>query len=270
MIFSRKKPSYNVQSNDVVQFAHLLCGLWTARSSNGFLCCGALGPHWDDVALEASAAELLPTLIGIYGDDVQNSEFYKLIPGPFRAIVAKAIRAPEENRISLLKAWSYLRNKPNNVMIGPSGKKYDLRDYLPRPPSAKEFKTWNKKLGEFLKKHSASAPPINGSSPTPEFLRNWGSHADDDDEYVQRALKRHTSSSTYAPSCAPSSHSPSCAPSFSTHDEPPAKVNRWKSNFSSKDSENKGRGGANEISQKSGTSCGTSSTKRTLRRRDTF
>jgi len=277
IVFSNKKPSYNVRANDVVQFSHLLCGLWTSRSSNGLLCCGALGPHWDDVALDAPASELLPMLIGIYGNEVENSEFYKLIPDPFRAIVAKAIRAPEENRITLLKAWTHIRQHP--VLIGPSGKKYDLRKYLPKPPSAKEFKMWNKKLGEFLKIHSATAPPINGSSPTPAFIRSWKSAEDDDetqDEYVRRALKRHTTSSTYAPSSA---QSPSCAPSSSAGDDhiqpPPSKIGRWKNSFSSKENGENKQSGDNELSILSLRSAASSetapatTTKRSLRRRDT-
>lgn len=167
-IFSKATPSYSTRANDVVQFAHMICGLWTSRTSNGSVCCSAFGPAWDEFALNQPAHECVTALCELYGSSnkLAKASYFSLIPQPLRTIVVQCIPADENKRISLLAAWRYLRKHP--VLIGPSKKRYDLRDYLPKPPLVKDLAVLRKDMAQILKE---KLPRIDEKDATPELVK---------------------------------------------------------------------------------------------------
>jgi len=147
MVFKRKKPSYDVMANDLVQLAHILTAMWTAHSTGRKTVCGAFGPDWDEISSELTAANSLKFLNELYAS-LEELDHIELIPEPFRAIILDLVHPIEAERISCINAWRSLWKQ--QTFVGFSGKEYDMREFLPRPPAPKSFEKYRTRLQELV------------------------------------------------------------------------------------------------------------------------
>lgn len=126
-LFGSAQPFYDVRANDCVQLAHLVSGVWTSCSSKGEVVCGAFGPHWDSISGSQNSRQRVTTMLGLFGDEVSD-----LYPDAFCNIIEEFVHPDEEKRLTSMQAWHRLWY--TGVLRAPSGKNYDMRRFLDKPP----------------------------------------------------------------------------------------------------------------------------------------
>jgi len=166
-IFKRKKPSYDVMANDLVQLAHILTAMWSAHSTGRTMVCGAFGPEWDEISTELSAKDSLKYLKLLYSS-LEELDHIELIPEPFRTIILQLVHPAEEERISCISAWHMLWKK--RTFVGFTGKTYDMRMFLPKPPTSQSFEKYRARLQELI---TLDAGYTESDISAKELLERW-------------------------------------------------------------------------------------------------